>query len=170
MSDIAQAIENGRLDRFGIKRQAEMWAKEEARMDAKTPILTPEAKQASWEMAKASERVMTSHRKRAKEVLEDLMTLLMGMADKHQPWPEQRGRNPLEDRELFDRYVVLAMKCAASLAPYQSPRAVIIKDDRTRPTDEYDLTKLSEEQLMALRQILIAAKPVTIDVSARDPS
>jgi hypothetical protein len=56
---------------------------------------------------------------------------------------------------------------ASQLAPYQSPKAVIIKEERpTQPPDEYDLTALSDEQLLTLRQVLVAAKPVIIDATA----
>jgi hypothetical protein len=49
------------------------------------------------------------------------------------------------------------MKCAAELHRI-SPKAVIIKDDRApRRNSEYDLSRLSDEQLLTLHRLLAAA-------------
>lgn len=117
--------------------------------------------------AHAEEILRTAIRTNGKEALEELLTVLMNMAAEFQPWPAKRGVNPTANRDLFERYTFLAMKCATALAPYQSPKALIIKEEHgPDPSGEYDLDRLSDDQLLALRQLLIAAKPVIIEASA----
>ena len=63
-------------------------------------------------------------RKLAREVLDDLMHLALGMAAKYQPLPEgvvpMAGQKP--DELKFIEYATLAGSFAKDLAPYQSPR------------------------------------------------
>ena len=179
MTDVAEGVKprertiHRRLDQLrSVEQRAALWAKEQARIDAETPILTTEGQAAGYEAAKAAALAITAapHQKRGKDVLSEIMHLMMAMAGLHQPWAPARGKNPTEDRTLFDRYILLAMRAASELAPYQSPKAVIIKDERpVNPTDEYDLTILSDEQLLTLRQLLAAAKPVMIDAAPAKP-
>jgi hypothetical protein len=119
------------------------------------PILIRDGKEAPWRNARRADAIISDAvRKKGKDVLEELLTMLVSMVEQFRPWPPERGTNPNEDRALFDRYVVLATKCAAELAPYQSPKAVIIKHDRP-PEDEPDLTKLSDEELQQWRRLLL---------------
>jgi hypothetical protein len=174
MTDSAEGVKprerpiHKRLDQHRTAEQrAALWAREQARIDAETPILTTAAREAGYEAAKAAALAITAapHQRRAKDVLSEIMHLMMAMARLHQPSAPQHDKNPNEDRTLFDRYILMAMRAASELAPYQSPKAVIIKEERPiHPTDEYDLTALSDEQLLTLRQLLAAAKPVMIDV------
>lgn len=59
--------------------------------------------------------------KLAKEVLEDLMNLGVGLAAFYQPSPPQAPRNTNEDETKFWRAAEFARDCAADLAKYQSP-------------------------------------------------
>ena len=61
-------------------------------------------------------------KKLAKEVLDDLMNLYMGLTAHYQPWPAARGKNPHEDISKFNYYSQRAAEVAAALTPYQSPR------------------------------------------------
>lgn len=134
-----------RITRFGFKRQTRLWV----------------------HAAKAEHIIEEGVCRRGKEALEKILVILMDMAMEFQPWPAERGeKNPHEDRALFDRYIVLAMKCAAEVAPYQSPKAILIKTANGQQSGEYDLDQLSDEQLLTLRQLMLAAKPVTIDGAA----
>jgi len=138
-------------------RRLEDWrAKEEQRRGVPSAAW-PEAVTEAHRAAAAAELTIADQRKRGKAVLEELLPLLMGMVAMFQPWPPP-GRNPLENRALFERYVVLTIKCAEAVAPYQSPKAIIVKDER-RPEDEPpDLTKLTDEELREWRRLLIKAQ------------
>lgn len=66
--------------------------------------------------------------KLAKDVLEDLMNLGVGVAAFRQPAPPGAPRNPNEDEEKFWRAAEFARDCATALANYQSPKykAVVV--------------------------------------------
>jgi hypothetical protein len=75
-----------------------------------------------------SEQIVTESRKRgqklAREVLDDLMHIFLGMAARHQPVSAgmqlQPGQEPNEGK--FVQYAVLARDTAKELAPFQSPK------------------------------------------------
>ena len=66
--------------------------------------------------------------KLATEVLDDFMRLFIGLARRHQPWPDEDGKNPLESVTLFEKYSRLAIQCASELGNYQQPkfRAIMV--------------------------------------------
>lgn len=72
----------------------------------------------------------TTGKKLAKEVLDDLMHLFVGMAAHHQPTPP--GAPPVAgarpDEARFEKYARLALETARALASYQSPtfRAIVV--------------------------------------------
>lgn len=72
----------------------------------------------------AAEQQQKPGRKLAREVLDDLMHLALGMAAKYQPLPDgvvpMAGQKP--DENKFIEYATLAGSFAKDLAPYQSPR------------------------------------------------
>jgi hypothetical protein len=153
------------------QQQAAMWEAEKARLDTVTPILTPEAQAAAWEAAQLIETSLPTFRRKGKDILSDVSVLLARMANTYRPPLPDEADNPHADRELFDRYLGLLMKTAALKAPYESPKAVVIKDERSSPSHQYDFSRLSDEQLLALRQLLIAAKPaMMIEASPKSPN
>jgi hypothetical protein len=72
----------------------------------------------------AAEQAGRPGKKLAREVLDDLMFLCLGMAAKYQPLPAgvvaMNGQQP--DEAKFIEYAKLAGGFAAELAPYQSPK------------------------------------------------
>jgi hypothetical protein len=61
-------------------------------------------------------------KKLAKEVLEDFMLHFADMAEQYQPaHPDAEQQNSYADEGKFNKYAALAVECARSLAPYQSP-------------------------------------------------
>lgn len=76
------------------------------------------------------EKAKGSHRKLAKEYLQDFLPVLAGMAAYYQPLPAGMtappGREPNEDK--FQKWFGLVLDTASKLAPYESPtfRAVVI--------------------------------------------
>ena len=64
----------------------------------------------------------TMGKKLAKEVLEDFMLHFADIAEQYRPTPpEAEHQNPHSDEARFNKYAAIAMECARSLAPYQSP-------------------------------------------------
>lgn len=80
-------------------------------------------------------------KKLAKDVLDDLMQLTVGMAGVYQPDPPDRpGLNPYASEEKFWKCVEMARDFATALAKYQSPtfRAIAVhvspeNQDERRP-------------------------------------
>ena len=81
-----------------------------------------------------------SGRKLAKETLDDLVVVFMGMTAAYQPAPAGQVK-PGANEEKFEKWARLAMEAAKALAPYQSPtfRAIVVapppqeQDDEGRP-------------------------------------
>lgn len=140
----------------------ERWQREQGPLSPNLPEAIAGARRA----ADAAELTIAQQRRMGKHVLEELLQLLMGFVALFQPWPPGQSKNPYENRELFDRYMLLAIKCASAVAPFQSPKAIIIKTDR-RPEDDPDLTKLTDEELQTWRRLLIKAqRGPTIDAAS----
>jgi hypothetical protein len=77
------------------------------------------------ELAQGEARILAARRagqKLAKEVLEDLMNLGMGMVGTYQPYPPNQRQNPNYDDDKFWRAADFTRECAAALANYQSPK------------------------------------------------
>ena len=64
-------------------------------------------------------RAKADGRQLAKDVLEEFMLMFKDMAERHAPSGRAQGAKPDEIR--FEKYARLAIQCAQTLAPYQSP-------------------------------------------------
>lgn len=92
-------------------------------------------------LLKAQQEIDDAKKKRiplAKEVLNEFMQLFAGMAAAYQPLPPSAptpaGRSP--DEPKFLKYAVLAIDCAAKLAPYQSHTFRAISVHAADPNDK----------------------------------
>jgi hypothetical protein len=141
------------------RKQREMWLAEQEKIRSYPMAVSPEAIAAAHRTAESAGQLISQQRRQGKDVLEELLPMLISLVCVYQPWPPAMGKNPHENREIFDRYVMLTIKCAEAVAPYQSPKAIYIRDERNMHGDiDIDLTQLSDEELQQWRALLIKAR------------
>jgi hypothetical protein len=150
-------------------KRLELWRQQEERYRGIPSAIWPEAIDAANNTVEKFESLISLERTRGKDVLEEMLELFTHMMMVYAPHPPDAEPNPTENRQLFDRYTMLAIKCAEAVAPYQSMKAVYVK--HAPQDDGFDLTLLSDAELAEWRRLVIkATRGQTIEAQSSAPS